>query len=549
MRASLLCLSICLCVASPLRAASDVDLRPQNAPRTLATGLLDDAGEAWLDAQSQAFMVAIYESRLADAKQILDAVMTRAPEDPRSYLLQARYLREFLSDQNTHRQTIEDQTPPLYAVLETAHDKAEKLLEKDEDDLAGRLYRGWAKMFEAQLHTLSASYWSAGRTAKGAKKDLDFVLEQDPDNPQAKMLMGAFYYFADGLPSVVKFAAWLLRLPTGDRDRGLRYLRDAYESGGFGYQDAYAISGLVHFAFEADFDKALPIFERLADTYPGNGRLVEPFAVMDFFWPQRMQIDRGRIAHCESVAAAAPDSLTRAVAKRLRYYQLLQWQLAGRAAEAREEMASLLEDLPPQPDWLEPSVRLALADMNLLSGDLDSARETLRPLEKDTRPEEWMRYVFESDDVASTPAEVLAYVRLQSAARALYDGRLDEAEEILAAERDPDFAPWVFYDAELAFLRGDVDHCRPGFEKLAEVKDRDRFYFLRYLSRLRLGEIAAQAHDNSQAKDEFEEAMDEHKMKDLLRHVANSRRRLFDDHDERLVSALDEITAAETGRR
>jgi Tetratricopeptide repeat len=514
-------------------------LRAESVPRLLATGLLSDIDERWLEEQSQAFMIAIYESRLSDAAAIVDEVLQRAPEDPRSHLLHARYLRDFLSDQNTHRKTIESQMIPVFAAADRAREKAEQLLATDQDDLAGRLYRGWARMFEAQLHTVSASYWSAGRTSKRAKTDLDFVLERDPDNAQAKMLMGAFYYFADGLPSVVKFAAWVLRLPKGDRDLGLEYVRDAYQSGAFGYQDAFAIHGLIYFAFEADFIKALPTFESLAEQFPGNARLVEPFAVIDLFWPQRLDQDRRRIARCYELSQSAPDSVTRAGGKRLRYYQLLGWQLTGRAAEAGPAMEELLQNIPSQPDWLEPSVRLALADLALLGGDLERAREVLAPLQKDSRPEKWMRYVFENDNIAATESGVVAYEKLQSAARALYAGELSRASEILQAQSDQSFPPWRFYSAELAFLRGDTKTAREGFEALRKTKNRDRFYFFRYLSRLRLGEIAAREGDNDKAKEYYEQAMNEHEMKDLLRHVANSRRRLFSNHDEAMATAFD----------
>lgn len=522
------------------------------AGRTMTpTGLLSPEQEVELDSTAHRLMEKIYEGRIGEAEAALDELFALAPDDPRTHLMHARLLREFLSDQNTHRASIEDQTGPVEEALERAHEACERLLEQDEGDVAGRLYRGWAKMFEAQLHTLTGSYWSAGRTSKKAKEDLDFVLERDPGNPHAKLVLGSFYYFADRLPGVLKFAAWLLRIPTGDRDLGLEFLRTAHEERIVGHRDAQAILGLIHFAFETRFEQALPVFEDMSDRYPANARLVEPFVMIDFYWPQRLADDRPRVERCLERSRAIGDSLTWANAQRLRFYHLLGLAHTGHAERARAGFESLLDSLPPQPDWLEPSVRIALADLHLLDGDADGARRMVEPLEEGSRPEEWMRYLREEEDVAATPGEVEALRRLQPAARALYDHRFEEAERGLDRVDESATVAAGFYRAELHFLRGELAAARRGFERLAEEEDRDRYYFLRLLSRLRLGEIEAAEGDFDRAEDRLDEAVDRHRMKDLFRHVADGRRRLFEETDYEVPTAagLSVSPPDRTGRR
>jgi hypothetical protein len=190
---------------------------PRTAPAAgLATGLLSKEDEAKLNEGFLETMDLIYAGRIVEATRRVDEIVALAPEDPRPYLLKARLLREYISEQDNSRDNVKPQVAPILAVLDVALAKSEAILAKDRDSLAGRLYRGWTKMFRGQLHELAFEHWSAGRSAKGGKSDLDEVLRRDPQNPDARMIMGTYLYFADLLPGVLKVASFLLRIPGGD---------------------------------------------------------------------------------------------------------------------------------------------------------------------------------------------------------------------------------------------------------------------------------------------------------------------------------------------
>ena len=210
--------------------------------------------------------------------------------------MKARYLREYVSEQDNKRERVKPQVAPIHVELDSALAKVAPLLEADENSVPGRLYRGWAKMFKAQLHELAYEHWSAGQSAKAGKGDLDRVLEADPNNPDALMAVGTYLYSRGSL--------------TGRRQ--VRELAPAHPAGGSGARPAIPASsprsgaagpstmrvrceapscsgsrgasrrpGSTSTTFDADF--------------PDNPRLIEPVAIIGLFLPDRLGADLPRI--------------------------------------------------------------------------------------------------------------------------------------------------------------------------------------------------------------------------------------------------------------
>src|SRR5262245_5353916 len=159
------------------------------------TGLHASALEAELDRRIHAAMDALYSSRLSEARRIADQLVTEAPEDPRVHILSARVRRETFPDQNASDARLDRLAAPIQTTLDRAIAAADHMIEVDERSVPGHLYRGWARMFRAQMHTLCGEYWSAGRQAKAGKEDLDRALGADPGNPDAESVLGTYLYF------------------------------------------------------------------------------------------------------------------------------------------------------------------------------------------------------------------------------------------------------------------------------------------------------------------------------------------------------------------
>jgi tetratricopeptide (TPR) repeat protein len=508
-----------------LPLSSPVDPGP---PATVVpTGILAPEAEEAVSRSFLTTMELIYAGRIAPARQLVDRLLEVAPEDPRPYLLRARVMREYVSEQDNTRENVKPQVAPILDVLRTAEKKSQAILDRDPESLAGLLYRGWSRMFRAQLHELAFEHWSAGRAAKSGKGDLDRVLRRDPENPDALMIVGTYLYFADLLPGVLKVAGFVLRIPPGDRDRGLEFLRLAEERPSFSQHDAKGMRGAILFGFEGDLEAARSLFDDFDARFPDNPRLVEPLAVVDLWSAERLGSGLPRIARVVEANASSPDPLARELTARLRLYQAWMEILSGRAEDGRRNLERLRAEGLDRPDWFRPIVHLYLADAHLLFGDVERARAILGDAEdgRDPTLAEMLRRIGEPDAAAS-PAEVERLERLQPVAAALYAGRLDEAEAGLESLPEDD-AMVAFYAAELRQLRGDDEGALARFERLRAPDVPARCRIFRRVARLRIAEIHARSGQWEKAARTFDDEIERYDVKDMLRHVVRARQRYF----------------------
>ena len=499
---------------------------------TLPTGLLDAATERRLDELALEVMDLVYAGRPVEAGIVVDSLVALAPEDPRPHLVKARYLREYVSEQDNKRERVKPQVEPIHVELDLALAKVEPLFEADENSLPGYLYRGWARMFKAQLHELAYEHWSAGQSAKAGKGDLDRVLEMAPDNPDALMIVGTYLYFADLLPGAIKLASWLLRIPGGDLELGLDYLEVAEGQRSWSQHDARALRGAILFGFEGRLEQARDHFDAFDADFPDNPRLIEPVAIIALFLPDRLGTDLPRIRRVVRANEEAADPLTRELTARLRLYQAYMELLSGRVDESLANLELLRRENPRNPDWFEPSILVYLSDLWLMLGDAEEARAVVAEHEENEQTREFVAWVREAAGPA--PPELVQLLRdVQPAARALYEGRLQDAEFMLTefSWDEPCFLD--FYRGEVAFLGGRLRAALPHFERLVSAEDPLPGRLFRRVAHLRIAEIYAEIGDLESAQEKIGDGIDHYDVKDLVRHVAKGRQRRWERLEER----------------
>jgi len=487
-------------------------------PAVAATGLPAEL-EAQTDAWMRETMTLLAEGHPERAERVVQRMLDAAPGDPRPYLMKARVMREQVSDQNHVRESLKPQLVGIHEVLENCIALSEEILERDPESEHGLLYRGWGKMFKAQLHALAFEKWSAGRTAKSGKGDLDEVLERDPDQGDALMVIGTYKYFAATLPAFAKIASWLLRIPGGDRQEGLAILERACASDAYSRDDARGLRGLALFGFEGAFEEAMPVFESLAADYPQNPRFVEPIALMSLLDPGRLGRDRVLFEDAMRASAASPVGQLRNIGDRILLYVALTELFSGHIDDARASLEILRRRDPAEPDWLPGDIRQFLAHVELMLGNRDRAFSIDADLDPDVR--------------ASEPAEVETLRKIQPIARDLYAGRLDEADAGLRA-LGPRNEPFVaFLGGELLTLQGRDEEALVEYERLTTADLPERWHLWQYFARLRAAEAYGRLGDPDHAKELLDAALDSHPTKDLLKHVTLGRKRWFEHADER----------------
>jgi tetratricopeptide (TPR) repeat protein len=219
------------------------------------------------------------------AVQDFERILARHPNDPFAvnHLLSAIQVRELyrMGAMNTgeyandsfigqaHRPADPAQKERIKQLVKQAENLEEAELGRDPDNVDMLYARGVTRgQFALYTALIERAWFSALRNAVGARRDHERVLELDPKYTDAKLVVGAHNYVMGSLSFAVKMAVALVGL-SGDKDKGLQYLNDAYRGNGETGVDA-GIVLMVFLRREHRYGDALQIAETIGPRFPRN---------------------------------------------------------------------------------------------------------------------------------------------------------------------------------------------------------------------------------------------------------------------------------------
>jgi len=222
-----------------------------------------------------------YDAAIQDFEKIL----ARHPDDPFAvnHLLSAIQVRELyrMGAMNTGEYSNDSFIGQAHRPADPAQKERIKQLVRQAEELenaelarnannADMLYARGVTRGQFALYTalIERAWFSALRNAVGARRDHERVLELDPSYTDAKLVVGAHNYVMGNLSLAVKMAVALVGL-SGDKDKGLRYLNDAYRANGETSVDA-GIVLMVFLRREHRYGEALEITRAIAPRFPRN---------------------------------------------------------------------------------------------------------------------------------------------------------------------------------------------------------------------------------------------------------------------------------------
>jgi tetratricopeptide (TPR) repeat protein len=145
----------------------------------------------------------------------------------------------------------------------------QELLDKNPDDVNALYARGSTRGLKSTWMALIDKAWfSALRSAVGARHDHERVLELDPNYTDAKMVVGMHNYVVGTVPWTVKVAASIVGL-SGNKEKGIQYLYDAANGGGEAAVDA-KIALALFLRREQRYKEAIDIVSGMSESYPRN---------------------------------------------------------------------------------------------------------------------------------------------------------------------------------------------------------------------------------------------------------------------------------------
>lgn len=472
----------------------------------------------------------IYNGRSDSALAILDSPEYAGSTDPMVYLLRARALRDQLDDEDDNKDLIKQDTKPILTQIDTAIALSEQALENRASDPIYHYYRGRAYLGRAQLQTIARSYWGAGRSAGHAKGSLEKFLKLEPDNADAQGDLGAFLYFADTLPGVIKFLGKLLRFPSGNRERGLEMLEFAStHKAAFQFDYRVALAA-IDILFEGCFPQGTAAMEQLIDDFPQHTRLVEPFGVLSPIDPLNIrafeELEQRVIETRQNMVDAMP---LRNLVERIGVHRAYADMYFRSPNSALESFTTFLEDPVDRPDWAVPLALVNRGQLYAKSGRTDEALVDFGTVLSSDEMDHFHDLVKTMINSLDEPWKVVDLDHLEFIG-AIYDNDL-EAAEIGLKEYGRIYGRdviYYFYLGEIEIFRQEFARAKRAYETCVSIRVKGGDQSYQTLAALRLAELLGQEEKYGDAKKYVNKARGYVHVGYLLDFMIHSRQRYFE---------------------
>ena len=159
---------------------------------------------------------------------------------------------------------------PFLAKVNAAISVAGQLTAARPESAESWFYLGAAYGVRAQFRVHRVQRLAAARDGKRIKESLERALAIDPAMHDAEFGIGMYRYYAAVAPAYFRFLRFLLLLPGGDREEGLRQLERAATRGVLVSGEARYQIHILYLWYEKKWSQALDIIRDLQKRYPRN---------------------------------------------------------------------------------------------------------------------------------------------------------------------------------------------------------------------------------------------------------------------------------------
>ncbi len=227
---------------------------------------LTSSAETPGDAEARAALSLVYDGDFHGAESRLAALARERASDPVLPYLQALAL-EWRLEQDPAVRTHDGE---VLALADRALGLSASRLGRDPSDRRALLARGAAHGVKSRLHLFR---WEKGPASREAVRMREALVAAREAGEQALDLdfgLGLYDYYADTLPRFFKVVAFVLRIPGGDRERGLDALARVARGGSTFHDDEARVQMYdVHSFFERKPDRALHWIREMWRRHPG----------------------------------------------------------------------------------------------------------------------------------------------------------------------------------------------------------------------------------------------------------------------------------------
>ncbi len=324
--------------------------------------------------EAQEILDLVFQGRPRTALAFADSLAATCEGYPLFHIVRARCYQQFIPMHDADNDFGREKSVPALEELDRCIEVCKRHIEADDPNVDYYYYRGWAWMAKAYVRSMTQNLFTAGREAKRGKKDLNRYLEVHPDDPTARGLLGSFLYFADTVPSAYKFVSKLLLLPTGDREKGLRYLQYAIDNDGLLRNDWRLILYSVYFYFEGRYEEGLAGLQEVCQEYPEYATSAVPLAISRPYVPRFISKNNELVENAiNSMYSAPAREVDWGVLYLVQIFRAYGDRYINNPEMTRARLRSIIHESPRHPDWVEGFARIQLGQLYASRGDRDEA--------------------------------------------------------------------------------------------------------------------------------------------------------------------------------
>jgi tetratricopeptide (TPR) repeat protein len=242
------------------------------------SGLPAGAAKLTLPSETPAILEKIYSFDLDGAVEAAKRMQAERPEHPLGYLLEAEALwwkiwcasAEFKYGMSDARHRAKLEADQRYFQLSA---KASSLAEaqiKRHETAEMQFYAGMADAAAARLYGLR---WENRNTARSGVRGREHLLRAkalDPSLADAEMGLGLYNYYVDTLSAMARVLRFLMGIPGGSKQEGVRLLEQAIAEGALTSELARFYLAMNLHRYDEQYEKALGVIGPLTEKYPAN---------------------------------------------------------------------------------------------------------------------------------------------------------------------------------------------------------------------------------------------------------------------------------------
>jgi tetratricopeptide (TPR) repeat protein len=220
----------------------------------------------------------IYAGDTQQGAELARAFERAQPQNPLGYLIEGEALwwRRYCEASEIKFGVVEiwrhDRKPGDEGYLALA-DKAIALAQAQlakSNSAAMHFYAGMGYALKVRMYGLRGENRAATKSGIAARSEMLAALQLDPQLADATAAMGIYNYYVDTLSPMLKFLRFLMGIPGGDKQQGIRQMEVGMTQGKLLAVDVRFILASALRRYDRQYQQALSVAEPLVRRYPQN---------------------------------------------------------------------------------------------------------------------------------------------------------------------------------------------------------------------------------------------------------------------------------------